>query len=129
MSTRAGLRWCYRGRSVLWLKRFGEALDLQIKRDKNPEWHNLDDKWVFPRAKLQQIADDTNAELIIYPTHSPVMPFKNYILYCLTTFENIPISDVPAWALDIIDRVDTDLFSADGLKDMLLTGCVIFRKR
>lgn len=112
-----------------WLERFADVLDIQIKRERRPGWHDRDDKWVYPRSVLQRIADENGAELIVYPNHSTVAPFRSHISNFITALGGYELTALPDWAWAKIDRMDNDIFSPEALSDMLVTGCVMFRKR
>jgi ubiquinone/menaquinone biosynthesis C-methylase UbiE len=112
-----------------WMKNFGDVLDIQIKRERRPGWHQRDDKWVYPRSVLQRIADEKGAELVVHPNHSTTAPFRMHITSFLQSLGAHDPTLLPQWAWAKIDRMDNDIFSPEGLADVLVTGCVMFRKR
>jgi ubiquinone/menaquinone biosynthesis C-methylase UbiE len=114
---------------IEWLRQLAEALNLQIARERNPGWRDLDDKWVFPRNALQTIADKVGAELIVYPIDGGAGKFRAHLVYMIVNYVNLAVSDLPDWAWAIVDRIDNDIFSPASMPDVLLSGCVIFRKR
>ncbi len=116
--------------AIEWLPHLAEALDLQIKRDSKSGWRDLDDKWVFPRWTLQQIADECGAELIAYALEGGGPgKFRGQFTYMLTNFRNLELSSLPEWARALIDRLDQDIFSPASMHDIMIGGAVIFRKR
>jgi hypothetical protein len=46
----------------------------------------------------------------------------------METYAGIPKSELPDWAWKIFDRFENDMFSPEMLTDLLIEGCVIFRK-
>lgn len=114
---------------VDWMTQLQEALAVQIQRDRAPGWRDRDDKWIFSRNYLQDIADDVGAELIIYPLETSSGKFRSQIKYMLTVDAGFKDSDMPDWGWSIIDRLDNDIFSPDLMPDLLIAGAVIFKKR
>jgi SAM-dependent methyltransferase len=109
-------------------RRVAASLEPQIFRDAMPGWKEVNDKWVFPRSVLDRLANSVGAELLIYPLHDNVRPFRRMFTYMLETYGNHKTSDLPQWAWDIFDRFDTMTFSPEMLSDLALEACIIFRK-
>lgn len=134
MCREAGVRE-FASPALTWLAEMSAEWMLQIKRDKLPGWKDLDDKWLFPRTVLQQIADNVGAELIIRPlrnNRTSNRPFTAQLRHFLKSWKGLDPDDLklmPEWAWEILGRYDDEFFS-DGLKeDLLFEGTVIFKKR
>jgi SAM-dependent methyltransferase len=118
-----------------WLAEMSAEWNLQIQRDQLPGWRDLDDKWLFPRSVLQQIADEAGAELIVKRLDSfqgRKDLFRANLGYQLRDWRGLDPDDpavMPPWAWEIVDRFDNDYFSVGLKEDLLFEGCVIFRKR
>jgi ubiquinone/menaquinone biosynthesis C-methylase UbiE len=112
-----------------WFGEYAGELNLQIARDRLPNWRALDDKWVYPRSVLQKIADDCDAELITYSLEGGAGKFRNQITYVMTNFRPFKTTELPDWAWAMIDRLDNDIFSPASMDDIIVSGAVIFRKR
>ncbi len=94
-----------------------------------PGWAERDDKWAFPRSKLDAMARAAGADARVIPLHDQQGPFRRQLLYMLETYHGIPPARVPGWALAVMDRYDQEVFSPEGLVDVALEGCVVFQKR
>jgi SAM-dependent methyltransferase len=115
-------------RAVNWLAKIPDQLAPQIFRGQRPGWRDRNDKWAFPKSVLERFARENGAELLIYPIHDNRKQFTRHFGYMMETYAGIPKSELPNWAWRIFDRFDNDLFSPEMLTDLLLEGCVIFRK-
>lgn len=115
--------------TIEWFRNFAFALSVQIKRDQLPGWRDRDDKWVFPRSVLQEMADESGAELITYPLDGASGKFRSQITYSLSSYAGIDPNSLPAWAWKKIDRMDNDIFSPAAMNDIMAAGAVIFQKR
>lgn len=92
-------------------------------------WAERDDKWAFPRSKLDDMAAAAGAEATVFPLHDNVGQFRRHLTYMLETYVSVPRDTVPAWIWEIVDRYDQSSFSPEMLRDLALEGCIIFRKR
>lgn len=92
-------------------------------------WAERDDKWAFPRSKLDDMAAAAGAEATVLPLHDHVGQFRRHLTYMLETYVSVPRDTVPPWVWEIVDRYDQSSFSPEMLRDLALEGCVIFRKR
>ncbi|CAG4889260.1 class I SAM-dependent methyltransferase [Paraburkholderia gardini] len=121
--------------ALTWLAEISAEWMLQIKRDQLPNWKSLDDKWLFPRSVLQNIADDVGAELIIKPlrnNRASDRPFAKHLRYFLESWKSIDPEDtkmMPDWAWEIVARYDDEFFSSGLKEDLMFEGTVVFRKR
>jgi ubiquinone/menaquinone biosynthesis C-methylase UbiE len=115
--------------AIEWLPNLATALNLQIRRDRDLGWRDLDDKWVFPRSMLQDMADACGCDLITYPLEAASGKFRSQFEYMLNNFAQIHPCTLPSWAWAMIDRLDTDIFSPASMRDVIISGAVIFRKR
>jgi SAM-dependent methyltransferase len=100
----------------------------QIFRAAIPGWRDRDDKWAFPRSVLDRIAQENHAQLRIYGLHDNVGQFRRHFTYMLETYGGMKATDYPAWAWNIFDRYDKEIFSPEMLLDLALEGCIMFRK-
>jgi len=117
-----------RNRAIDWLRQIPGQLEPQIFRDRIGGWADRNDKWAFPKSVLEKVARDEGAELLIYPIHDNNQPFTRHFAYMLETYGGISKSELPSWAWEIFARFDNDVFSPEMLTDLLLEGCIIFRK-
>lgn len=106
------------------------AADLrpQILRAAMPGWHERDDKWVFPRSLLDDMAAAANSTVTLFGLHDNIGQFRRHFSYMLKTYYLVEPSDYPAWAWEIFDRYDRHMYSRDMLRDLAIEGCIIFRK-
>lgn len=118
-------RWS-RGMILTW--KFARDLRPQIFRSALPGWRERDDKWAFPRSVLDRIARENHAEVRTYGLHDNVGQFRRHFSHMLETYGHMKAMDYPAWAWDIFDRYDKEVFSPEMLLDLALEGCILFRK-
>lgn len=121
--------------ALTWLAEISAEWMLQIKREKLPGWRDLDDKWLFPRVVLQNIADQVGAELRIKSLYNHQLApnvFATQLRTLLKSWRGLDPDDptmMPPWAWEIVALYDDELFSAGLKEDFLFEGIVIFRKR
>ena len=116
--------------AVTFARDVARALEPQIFREAVPGWKHINDKWVFPRHSLEQLATTVGAELTIYPVHDNVGQFRRAFTYMLNAYSSrFKSANIPAWVWEIFDRYDTRTFSPEMLVDLALEGCIVFRKR
>lgn len=112
-----------------YIAKIPEILAPQIYRDNLPGWKDLNDKWAFPCSVLENIKKETNAEeLIIYPLHDNNKQFTRHITYMLKDYAQITGESLPRWAFELISRFEENYFSKDMLEDLIIEGCIIFKK-
>jgi len=104
------------------------ALGPQVFREKLPGWEDRDDKWMFPRSVIDEMARKAGATLTIYPIHGTEAPFRNYFTYMMKSYRGLAPDELPSWAAEILDRFDHETFSPQMLVDLALEGCIIFAK-
>lgn len=104
------------------------ALGPQIFREKVPGWEDTDDKWMFPRSVIDEMARNAGATLTIYPIHGTEAPFRNYFQYMMKSYRGLEPEELPSWAAEILDRFDKETYSPQMLVDMALEACLIFEK-
>jgi len=100
----------------------------QIFRDALPGWQNRNDKWVFPRAVIDDMARKAGATLTIYPIHDTEGQFRRHFTYMMQADSGLTPADLPSWMTDILDRYDRETFSPQMLSDLAMEGCIIFGK-
>lgn len=104
------------------------ALGPQVFREKLPGWEERDDKWMFPRSVIDEMARNAGATLTIYPLHGVDGPFRNYFQFMMKSYRGLEPENLPSWAAEILDRFDRDTYSPQMLVDLALEGCIIFAK-
>jgi hypothetical protein len=77
---------------------------------------------------LESIAQGAGAQLIVYPIHDNKGQFTRHFKYMLEVYGAMQAADLPEWAWRVLERFDQELFSPELLTDLLLEGCVIFRR-
>lgn len=117
------------GHPLYVINRFADDVRPQIFRTAMKGWRDRDDKWVFPRSLLDDIAAETGSEVRVYGLHDNVGQFRRHLSYMLRTYASVDPDTLPKWAWEIVDRFDKDIFSPEMLRDLALEGCIIFRKR
>ena len=100
----------------------------QIFRQAIPGWHERDDKWMFPRSVLDDIARGSESTVSTYGLHDNIGQFRRHFSYMLKTYGEMDPKDYPEWAWDIFDKYDFRTFSPEMLRDLALEGCITFRK-
>lgn len=105
--------------------------DFSIRKsfDKSlPVFKEMDDKWLFTQQYFQEVGRGFGfREIIIYPLHRTERCYFNQIRTILRLGAGKNESVLPEWALDYVMDMDAR-FSNDLKKDLLLEGCIIFRK-
>lgn len=100
----------------------------QIFRDALPGWQSRNDKWMFPRSVLDDIARRAGATLTVFPIHDSEAQFRRQFVYMLKTDRGDDPAGLPPWMDEIFDRYDREAFSPQMLTDLALEGCIIFGK-
>jgi SAM-dependent methyltransferase len=100
----------------------------QIFRDALPGWQDRNDKWMFPRSVLDDIARAAGATLTVYPIHPSEGQFGRQFSYMLKTDRGDDAAGLPLWMNEIFDRYDREAFSPQMLTDLAMEGCIIFAK-
>ncbi|WP_447920512.1 class I SAM-dependent methyltransferase [Achromobacter aegrifaciens] len=125
----------FRSPALTWLAEMSAIWLLQIKRDKLPGWQNLDDKWMFCRPYLQEIADSVDADLTISQSvNSSIVqqPLRHMLNYILKHWRGLDPDDqfnMPAWAWAVVDQYENEYFSPKMKEDLLFAGTIVFKKR
>jgi SAM-dependent methyltransferase len=109
-------------------ERFANELRPQIFRDAVPGWRDRDDKWMFSRSMLDDIARAAGATVATYGLHDTIGQFSRHFSYMLQTYGGMNPADYPDWAWEIFDRCDKAMFSPDMLRDLPFEGCIMFRR-
>ncbi len=104
------------------------SLAPQIFRDALPGWQKRNDKWMFPRVVIDDMARKAGATLTIYPVHDNDGQFRRYFTYMMQAYRGMAAADLPSWMAEIFDRYDRETFSPQMLTDLALEGCIIFAK-
>lgn len=106
-----------------------QAYEVQKGRDKSlPLFQQIDDKWLFTRRYLEEIADKAGfSECILYPLHATDHQFAKQIEVNLRLGIGKGQDALPQWAWEIIQQYD-ESFSTDLKSELLIEGGVILRK-
>lgn len=92
-----------------------------------PIFRELDDKWLFTRTYFEEQARANKASLKILPIHSLGDSFREQTRTYLRLVLGRGDEALPERAWDIIHHYD-HAFSEDLKAEMLIEGCIIFRK-
>jgi len=109
-------------------RRVAIGLAPQIFRDALPGWQARNDKWMFPRVVVDELARQAGANLTVYPIHDNQGQFQRQFIYMMQAYGGLAATDLPAWAAEIFDRYDREAFSPQMLTDLAMEGCIIFGK-
>ena len=109
-------------------RRVAIGLAPQIFRDALPGWQERNDKWMFPRVVIDELARQAGANLTVYPIHDNQGQFRRQFTYMMQAHGGLAATDLPAWAAEIFDRYDREAFSPQMLTDLAMEGCIIFAK-
>ena len=100
----------------------------QIFRNALPGWQNRNDKWMFPRCVIDDMARAAGATLTVYPLHDNQGQFRRHFTYMMTAYRSLDPDRLAPWIGEIFDRYDRETFSPEMLTDLALEGCIIFGK-
>ena len=100
----------------------------QIFRDALPGWQSRNDKWMFPRSVIDDIARKAGATLTVYPIHDSEGQFRRQFTLMMRSDRGDDPSELPPWMVEIFNRYDREAFSPQMLTDLALEGCIIFAK-
>jgi SAM-dependent methyltransferase len=100
----------------------------QIFREALPGWQSRNDKWMFPRSVIDDMARNAGATLTVYPLHESEGQFRQQFTYMMQSHRGDDPAGVPSWMDEIFDRYDREAFSPQMLKDLAMEGCIIFGK-
>lgn len=109
-------------------RRVAIGLAPQIFRDALPGWQERNDKWMFPRVVIDDIARQVGATLTVYPLHDNERPFRRQFAYMMQAYGGLDPAGLPPWMAEIFDRYDRETFSPQMLTDLAMEGCIIFAK-
>jgi ubiquinone/menaquinone biosynthesis C-methylase UbiE len=88
----------------------------------------LDDKWLFTRSSLTEVAERIGAgSVVIYPIHQTKNQFSHHAAVSLFLSLKSGPEALPDWAWKILYRYDR-AFSEGQLQELLIEGCVILTK-
>ncbi len=114
------------------VRRFLESMvrDYSVRMDVSsgdPVFATLDDKWMFTRSYFQAMAERVRAQVAIVPLHQLDGMFVNQTQSNLRLGAELPPEALPGWAWTIVREMD-DLLSVRVKEDLLIEGCITFRK-
>lgn len=87
-------------------------------------FQGADDKWLFTRAYLHDLARQSGLELVAVTPLVAERPFEEL---ARSHFQGNGIESLPPWVWSIIADHE-DAFSGEGKRDVMTEGCVWFRK-
>jgi len=91
-------------------------------------WDELDDKWIFSKKYLEDIAFKNNCTLQVKPLNSAKNPFYMQTATCLNLYAKLNFPEcLPEKAIKILEKYDST-FSDSGLYDLPIEAALIFKK-
>jgi SAM-dependent methyltransferase len=107
------------------VKDYGVRMDSEST---DPRFSTLDDKWMFTRTFFHDVARRVGAtSLTIHALHRLDRPFTAQTEANLRLGAGLGPDALPSWAWRIVNEMD-EVFSARVKDDLLIEGCVAFRK-
>ena len=96
--------------------------------DKSADFYKaMEDKWYFTKSYFRNLADKFNfSDLIIYSLHESEKMFETQTKQVLI-YGEIEQNKMPEWAWEIVREFDKG-FSEELKQDLLIEGCIIFKK-
>lgn len=76
------------------------------------EYADIDDKWNFSRTYFEELADDLNAKLRVYPLYPSDSPYSGELTWRLKAAINADPDAIPDWGWEIIRRWEARLSPA-----------------
>jgi SAM-dependent methyltransferase len=92
-------------------------------------WFELDDKWLFTRRYFERLGETVGASdvKIIHLYDRPDL-FAWQTRRILTEYGQLRLDDLPDWAWKVVERYDSDFFTADMKADLIIEGAVVFTR-
>ncbi|WP_192711775.1 class I SAM-dependent methyltransferase [Methylobacterium sp. OAE515] len=91
-------------------------------------WENLDDKWVFPRSYLEEIARKFDCTVGLLPLYSGNTQFTKIAIQSLESYGGLKSSlSLPQEAIEVFNRFDS-AFSERGHADIPVEAAVTFTR-
>jgi len=98
------------------------------RKKSNDQFKQMDDKWLFTRSYFNELSIKYNfSKIEINDIHNPISAFENQTKRNLKCGLNRNTDALPEWAWNIIRKYD-QAFSDDMKQDLLIEGCIIFKK-
>lgn len=94
----------------------------------SPAWEDLDDKWVFARSYLEEIALQNESTLILTPLHSLENPFLSHAQTILSLYGGIDPTEIFSEEVKKAFKRFEMRFSSFALAESPLEASVIFKK-
>jgi len=112
-----------------FLKEMWQGLHLLKGKDKSaPIFQKLDDKWLFSRRYFEGLGEKFKfSDVLIYPIHGIDQMFETQVKTHLRLGCEVGPDRLPSWAWKKIKQFDDD-FSLEQKEEMILEGCVVFKK-
>jgi SAM-dependent methyltransferase len=103
-----------------------QDIELRTGTDKSdPVFARLDDKWLFTRSHIEEIALRSGASRVdIQPLHVTATPFSDQTRTNLRLAAGLPPEALADWAWKILQEYDT-AFSQELLNDLAISGTII----
>jgi ubiquinone/menaquinone biosynthesis C-methylase UbiE len=91
-------------------------------------WRTLDDKWVFPRSYLEEIANRFGCKVAVLPLDPGTTPFTTKAVQSLELYGGLKAGEnLPREAIDVLNRYDA-AFSPSGRADIPIEAAITFTK-
>jgi len=121
--------WLIRPGLRRFFKEMKDGLHLLKGRDKSGEiFQRLDDKWLFTKEYFKELGKQSGfTQTQIYPIHGFENMFEVQVKSHLRLGRDTGPERLCGWAWEKIRQFDQD-FSEDMKKDLLIEGCIMFRK-
>ena len=93
-----------------------------------PLYAQIDDKWLFTRSHLEEMAARGGARAVLsYPLHDVASPFTHQTVTNLRLGAELPRDALAPWAWAILHRYDT-AFSTEQKRDLPIEGAIVLTK-
>jgi SAM-dependent methyltransferase len=97
--------------------------------DWSEKWFELDDKWLFTRRYFERLGEIVGAsDLKIIHLYDRPDLFVWQTKRMLTEYGQLRLDDFPDWGWKIVERYDSDFFTADVKADLIIEGAVVFTR-
>jgi SAM-dependent methyltransferase len=97
--------------------------------DWSEKWFELDDKWLFTRRYFERLGETVGAgDVKIFHLYDRPDLFVWQTQRILTEYGQLRLDDFPDWAWKIVERYDSDFFTADLKADLIIEGAVVFTR-
>jgi SAM-dependent methyltransferase len=97
--------------------------------DWSEKWFELDDKWLFTRRYFERLGETVGArDVKIFHLYDRPDLFVWQTQRILTEYGQLRLDDFPDWAWKVVERYDSDFFTADMKADLIIEGAIVFTR-